>query len=87
MGVSGIFLALVLIYLLPVELAITPDLSVGMEAAWHPAVVLFLQGLWGIVFVLLGKAWSPEPRFLFTSITIEFRTGRIFVADGYRASD
>ena len=56
MGVSGIFLALVLIYLLPVELAITPDLSLGMEAAWHPAVVLFLQGLWGIVFVLFGKS-------------------------------
>jgi hypothetical protein len=56
MGASGIFLALALIYLLPGDFAITPDLSAGMEAAWHPAVVLFLQGLWGIVFVLFGKS-------------------------------
>ena len=56
MGVSGIFFALTLIYLLPGDFAITPDLSAGMEAAWHPAVVLFLQVLWGIVFVLFGKS-------------------------------
>ena len=55
MGVSGFF-ALALIYLLPADFAITPDLSAGMEAGWHPAVVLFLQILWGIVFVLFGKS-------------------------------
>ncbi len=42
--------------LVPAELAIAPDLPAGIEAAWHPAVVLFLQGLWGIVFVLFGKS-------------------------------
>jgi hypothetical protein len=56
MGILAIFLALVLIYLLPAELVITPDLPAGIEAAWQPAVVLFLQGLWGIVFVLFGKS-------------------------------
>jgi len=56
MGILGIFLALALLFLLPAELAITPDLPAGIEAAWHPAVVLFLQGLWGIVFVLFGKS-------------------------------
>ena len=28
----------------------------GIEAAWHPVVVLFLQTLWGIVFLLFGKS-------------------------------
>jgi hypothetical protein len=56
MGVFGIFLAFAMIYLLPAERAVVPDLPAGIEAAWHPAVVLFLQGLWGIVFVLFGKS-------------------------------
>jgi hypothetical protein len=56
MGVLAIFIALVLIYVLPAERALTPDLPAGIEAAWHPAVVLFLQVLWGIVFVLFGKS-------------------------------
>ena len=45
-----------LIYLLPAERAITPDLSEGIQAAWRPAVVLFLQGLWVIIFLLFGKS-------------------------------
>ncbi|HXV80244.1 MAG TPA: prolipoprotein diacylglyceryl transferase [Candidatus Binatia bacterium] len=56
MGVLAIFLALALVYVLPPEHATTPDLLTGIEAAWHPAVFLFLQGLWGIVFVLFGKS-------------------------------
>ena len=56
MGVLAIFLALALFPFLPAEGAITPDLPAGIEAAWHPAVVLFLQVLWGIVFILFGKS-------------------------------
>jgi hypothetical protein len=56
MGVLAIFLAFAVTFLLPAERAITPDLSAGIDAAWHPAVVLFLQVLWGIVFVLFGKS-------------------------------
>jgi hypothetical protein len=56
MGIFAIFLALVLLSLLPAEIAITPDLPAGLEAAWRPAVVLFLQGLWAIVFLLFGKS-------------------------------
>ena len=56
MGILAVCLALALIYLLPTERAITPDLSAGIEAAWRPAVVLFLQGLWAIVFLLFGKS-------------------------------
>jgi hypothetical protein len=56
MGISAIFLALVLLSLLPAEIAITPDLPAGIEAAWRPAVVLFLQALWAIVFLLFWKS-------------------------------
>ena len=73
MGVLAIFLALALFSFLPAEGAITPDLPAGIEAAWHPAVVLFLQVLWGIVFVLFGKSMVTGAEISFTSITIEFR--------------
>jgi hypothetical protein len=56
MGLVATCLALAMISLLPAEHAITPDLPAGLEAAWRPAVVLFLQGLWAIVFLLFGKS-------------------------------
>lgn len=56
MGVLAILLAFALLYLLPAEGAPTVDLPAGIEAAWHPAVVLFLQGLWALVFLLFGKS-------------------------------
>jgi hypothetical protein len=56
MGVFAILLAFALLYLLPAEGVPTVDLPAGIEAAWHPAVVLFLQGLWALVFLLFGKS-------------------------------
>jgi hypothetical protein len=56
MGISAVFFAFILISLLPAESAIMPDLPAGIEAAWRPSVVLFLQGLWAIVFLLFGKS-------------------------------
>jgi hypothetical protein len=56
MGVLGIFLAGLVLLLLPAERVITPDLPAGIEAAWHPTVMLFLEGLWAIVFLLFGKS-------------------------------
>jgi hypothetical protein len=56
MGVLAIVLAFALIYVLPTERVVTPDLLAGMEAAWQPAVVFFLQLLWAIVFLWFGKS-------------------------------
>jgi hypothetical protein len=56
MSALAIFLAFVVFFFLPVERAIQPDLPAGIEAAWQPVVVLFLQVLWGIVFVWFGKS-------------------------------
>jgi hypothetical protein len=56
MGVLAILLAFAMLYFLPAEGAPRVDLPAGIEAAWHPAVVLFLQGLWALVFLLFGKS-------------------------------
>src|SRR5262245_9152612 len=56
MGVLAILLAFALLSLLLAEGVPTVDLPAGIETAWHPAVVLFLQGLWALVFLLFGKS-------------------------------
>jgi hypothetical protein len=56
MGMLAILLSLTLLFLFPAAPAITPDLPAGIAAAWQPAVLLFLQGLWVMVFVLFGKS-------------------------------
>lgn len=35
---------------------ITADLTAGLEALWHAAVVLALQILWALAFVMCGKS-------------------------------
>src|SRR5262249_39075069 len=62
MGVLAILLAFALLYLLccplPLPAGVVPPSPppAGIETAWHPAVVLFLQGLWALVFLLFGKS-------------------------------
>ena len=56
MGILAVFLAFALLYLIPGEGGATVDLPAGIEAAWRPAVLLFLQGLWALVFLLFGKS-------------------------------
>lgn len=34
----------------------TPDLAAGITALWDPAVLLFLETLWGIAFVYTGRS-------------------------------
>ena len=34
-----------------------PNVLVGLQSLWDPAVVLFLQGLWVALFVFFGKVW------------------------------
>jgi hypothetical protein len=55
MGILAIFFALGLSYLLPTD-QLTPELSVGLDAAWQPLVLLSLQTLWIVVFVQFGKS-------------------------------
>jgi hypothetical protein len=33
-----------------------PEITAGLRRLWHPAVLLFLQGLWLLVFVRTGRS-------------------------------
>jgi hypothetical protein len=56
MGIVAILYTIGLTYAGGGDPAITPDLSAGLEAVWHPAVLLSLQGLWLVVFMFFGKS-------------------------------
>jgi hypothetical protein len=33
-----------------------PDLSAGLATLWHPAMILFLQGIWLVIFLHTGRS-------------------------------
>ena len=56
MAIGAIFYSAGLIYALSANPTLTPVLYAGLEAFWHPAVLLSLQVLWAIVFIFFGKS-------------------------------
>ena len=56
MGLLAIPYTLCLPLLFTVPAVPEPNMLVGLQSLWNPAVVLFLQGLWAAVFVLFGKS-------------------------------
>jgi hypothetical protein len=42
-----------------------PYLSDGIEALWQPAIVLFLQALWVLVFLFFGKSMVTDAEISF----------------------
>jgi hypothetical protein len=56
MAIGAIFYSAGLIYALSGVPNLTPVLDSGLQALWHPAVLLSLQGLWVIVFMFFGKS-------------------------------
>ncbi len=56
MAVIGCFYALILIVLLPNEPRRLPDIVRGLTLLWHPAVILFLQALWLMIFLYTGRS-------------------------------
>lgn len=48
--------ALAVIAWLPAAPLPTPDLLRGLEALWHPGMVLFLIALWAAVFLFYGRS-------------------------------
>jgi hypothetical protein len=56
MAIGAIFYSAGLIYALSGNPTLTPALYAGLEALWHPAVLLSLQVLWAIVFMFFGKS-------------------------------
>jgi hypothetical protein len=56
MSAVAILCAAVLASLSSAAAPVVPNLAEGIARIWHPAVVISLQALWGIVFVMFGKS-------------------------------
>lgn len=56
MGVVGVVYALVMAYLLGTEAAVSAELAIGIKKLWNPALILFLQGIWCIIFFYTGRS-------------------------------
>jgi prolipoprotein diacylglyceryltransferase len=56
MGMIAILYSLGLLFALGTDNPVFPNLNAGMNALWHPEVLLFLQTLWAVVFIFFGKS-------------------------------
>ncbi|HIJ82292.1 MAG TPA: prolipoprotein diacylglyceryl transferase [Desulfuromonadales bacterium] len=56
MGIIGVAYALAAAYFLGHEPAGTPNLSAGLNTLWNPSLILFLQGIWLLIFVYTGRS-------------------------------
>lgn len=52
MGVTGVLYALAMVTLLGTDGSVQAELAAGLRNLWNPALILFLQGLWCIIFFL-----------------------------------
>jgi hypothetical protein len=65
MGIGAIVYSVGLISAFDAEPVAAPYLSEGIEALWQPAVVLFLQALWVLVFFFFGKSMVTDAEISF----------------------
>jgi hypothetical protein len=56
MAVASVAYAVFLMLVFPVPEVRKGDIIQGLLALWHPAVILFLQVLWGAIFVYTGRS-------------------------------
>ena len=56
MGVIGLIYAFAAAYILVHEPVGLPDLSAGLLSLWSPALILFLQGIWMLIFFYTGRS-------------------------------
>jgi hypothetical protein len=56
MGLLAVLFAVALSYVVPTDENLAAELPAGIETAWQPFVLLFLQTLWVVVFVFFGKS-------------------------------
>ncbi len=56
MGVAGMLYALVMAWLLQTGTMTPPVLAAGLRGLWQPAILLFLQGIWLVIFVYTGRS-------------------------------
>lgn len=56
MGIVGVVYAITAIYFLHQEPTGLPDLSAGLKSLWSPSLILFLQGIWLVIFLYTGRS-------------------------------
>lgn len=56
MGMTGVAYAIALACFLAREPIAPPDLAAGLRSLWNPALILFLQGIWGLIFYYTGRS-------------------------------
>lgn len=56
MGVIGVAYAIAAACLLTEEQSALPDLSAGLASIWNPMLILFLQGIWVLIFLYTGRS-------------------------------
>lgn len=56
MSLIVIFYALCIVWLFPANTPPLHNLITGIKSLWNPAIILFLQVLWGIIFVFTGRS-------------------------------
>jgi hypothetical protein len=42
--------------LLGEETSVQADLVIGIKSLWNPALILFLQGVWAVIFFYTGRS-------------------------------
>ncbi|QOX77833.1 prolipoprotein diacylglyceryl transferase [Trichlorobacter lovleyi] len=56
MGLIGVLYAFVMVWLLGGALPVPAQLAVGLQSLWNPALLLFLQGIWCLIFFYTGRS-------------------------------
>jgi hypothetical protein len=56
MGVAGVVYAMAAAYVLVPDPIGVPDLSAGLKSLWSPALILFLQAIWILIFYYTGRS-------------------------------
>ena len=56
MGLVGLLYAFVMVWLLGAEASAPAQLAAGLTSIWSPALILFLQGIWCVIFFYTGRS-------------------------------
>jgi hypothetical protein len=56
MGIIGVVYAIAASFVLAQGPPTLPNLSAGLKSLWSPALILFLQGIWMLIFLYTGRS-------------------------------
>ncbi len=65
MGMAGVIYSIAMAWCYSGEPAGRPNLPDGLSDLWNPALILFLQGIWLVIFLYTGRSTV-------TGATLEF---------------